>query len=261
MDAIDWAASARLSTARSSDEFLVRERFAEEAPKVVIVCDRSPTMAHFSAPLPWLDKPLAMRTVVELILASAGAAGGFVGYLDYGGGEPHWRQPKGERKLLEIQDHRFLSTEYDGPPDWLDRSIEHLAAHPRAVGPGTFIFVLSDFIQPTSKEMWLTAVAHRWDIVPVVIQDPTWEQSFPEVGGIVVPLRNPHTGRIVPVRLRAKEVAARKAANEKRTADLLEMFRVIDVDPVLVSTSDKAETLGQFLAWTDIRRTRRVLGA
>ena len=42
MDAIDWAASARLSTARGSDEFVVRERFAEEAPKVVIVCDRRP---------------------------------------------------------------------------------------------------------------------------------------------------------------------------------------------------------------------------
>lgn len=261
MDAIDWAASARLSTARSSDEFLVRERFAEEAPKVVIVCDRSPNMACFSSPLPWLDKPLAIRYVVELILASAGAAGGFVGYLDYADGDPHWRQPKGERKLLEIRDHRLASTEFNGPSDWLERSIAHLAAHPRAVSAGTFIFVLSDFIPAPSKEMWLTAVAHRWDIVPVVIQDPTWEQSFPDVSGIVVSLRNPRTGRVAPVRLRAKEVAARRAANEERTRNLLETFRVIDVDPILVSTSDPAETLAQFLAWTDLRRTRRVLGA
>jgi uncharacterized protein (DUF58 family) len=63
MDAIDWAASARLSTARNSDEFLVRERFAEEAPRVVIVCDRRPNMAHYSSTFPWLDKPLAMRVV------------------------------------------------------------------------------------------------------------------------------------------------------------------------------------------------------
>ena len=261
MDAIDWAASARLSTARSSDEFLVRERFAEEAPRVVIVCDRRPNMAYYSSPLPWLDKSLAMRRVVELILASAGAAGGFVGYLDYEDGEPHWRQPKGERKMLEIRDHRLTSSEFNGPPDWLQRSIAHLAAHPRAVSAGTFIFVLSDFVPAPSKEMWLTAVEHRWDIVPVVIQDPTWEQSFPDVSGIVVSLRDPRTGRIVPVRLRAREVAARRAANEERTRDLLETFRVTDVDPILVSSSDPAEVFAPFLAWTDLRRTRRVLGA
>ena len=221
----------------------------------------APSMAYYSAPLPWLDKPLAMRRVVELILASAGAAGGYVGYLDYADGNPHWRQPKGERKMIELQDPRLWSSEYDGPPDWLERSVAHLAAHPRAVTGGTFIFVLSDFIPAPSKEMWLTAVEHRWDIVPVVIQDPTWEQSFPDVSGIVVSLRDARTGSIVPVRLGAKEAAARKAANEERTRDLLEAFRVIDVDPILVSSSDPAEVLAPFLAWTDLRRTRRVLGA
>src|ERR671922_937447 len=69
IDSIDWAASARLSTARQSDEFVVRERFAEEAPRIVIVCDRRPEMAHFEAPLPWLDKAHAMRQAVELVLA------------------------------------------------------------------------------------------------------------------------------------------------------------------------------------------------
>jgi uncharacterized protein (DUF58 family) len=260
MDAIDWAASARLSTAKGSDEFVVRERFAEEAPRVVIVCDRRPQMSYFSAPLPWLDKPQAMRHAVELILASAGVAGGFVGYLDYADGDPHWRQPKGERKMIEIRDERLWSSEYDGPADWLERSIEHLAGHPRAVTPGTFVFVLSDFLPPASKEMWLNAVEHRWDVVPVVIQDPTWEQSFPDVSGIVVSLRDPGTGRIVPVRLRKKEVEARRAANEERIHDLLETFRSLDIDPVLVSASDRGEVLAPFLHWTDLRRTRRILG-
>ena len=63
MDAIDWAASARLSTARARDEFVVRERFAEEAPRVVVICDRRPAMSCFTSPLPWLDKPLAMRNL------------------------------------------------------------------------------------------------------------------------------------------------------------------------------------------------------
>lgn len=261
MDVIDWAASARLSTARGSDEFLVRERFAEEAPKVVIVCDRRPNMKSYASPLPWLDKPLAMRRVVELILASAGAAGGFVGYLDYADGNPHWRQPKGERKMIELKDPRLWSSEFNGPPDWLERSIAHLAEHPRAVTAGTFVFVLSDFVPTPSKEMWLTAVEHRWDIVPVVIQDPTWDQSFPDVSGIVVSLRDPRTGRVAPVRLRAKEVAARRAANEERTRELLETFRMVDIDPIAVSSTDPGEVLAPFLVWTDLRRTRRVLRA
>lgn len=261
MDTIDWAASARLSTARSSDEFVVRERFAEEAPKVVIVSDRRPGMSYFSSPLPWLDKPRAIRHVVELVLASAGAAGGFVGYLDYGDGSAHWRQPKGERKLLEIQDHRMTSPEFNGPEDWLERSIAHLAAHPRAVGVGTFVFLLSDFIPSPPRETWSTAVEHRWDLVPVVIQDPTWEQSFPDISGIVVSLRDPRSGRVVPVRLRRKEAEARRAANELRIQELLQMFRSLDIDPVLVSSSEPAEVLASFLDWADLRRTRRVLGA
>jgi uncharacterized protein (DUF58 family) len=261
MDAIDWAASARLSTAKGRDEFVVRERFAEEAPKIVIVCDRRPQMAHFAAPLPWLDKPEAMRHTIELVLASAGAAGGFVGYLDYADGDPHWRQPKGERKLIELKDDRLWSMEYGGPPDWLERSFEHLANHPRAVSPGTFVFVLSDFVPSATHDIWLTAIANRWDLVPIVIQDPVWEQSFPDVSGIVVTLRNPATGRARSVRLRKKEVEARRAANEQRLLELTETFRLLDIDPILLGSSDRADILARFLVWTDLRRTRRVVGA
>ena len=261
IDSIDWAASARLSTARGADEFVVRERFAEEAPKIVIVCDRRPEMACYGPPLPWLDKPKAMRTVVELVLASAGVAGGFVGYLDYADGDAHWRQPKGERKLIELRDERLWSTEYGGPADWLERSIEHLASHRRAVTPGTFVFVLSDFIPGPSSDTWLAAIEHRWDLVPVVIQDPTWEQSFPDVDGIVVPMRDPRSGRISSARLRRKEVVARREAHQARTAELLDTFRRLDVDPVVVTASDRGDILAEFLLWTDLRRTRRVVGA
>jgi len=129
------------------------------------------------------------------------------------------------------------------------------------VTPGTFVFVLSDFIPVPSEEMWLAALEHRWDIVPVVIQDPTWEQSFPEVSGIVVPLREPRTGRVTPVRLRKKEVVARRARNEERLSQLSEMFRFLDIDPIVVSSNDRSVILEQCLVWTDLRRTRRVIGA
>jgi uncharacterized protein (DUF58 family) len=261
MHAIDWAASARLSAARGRDEFVVRERYAEEAPKIVIVCDRRPQMAHFAPPLPWLDKPGAMSVAIELILASAGAAGGFVGYLDYADGEAHWRQPKGERKLIEIKDQRLWSSEFGGPEDWLERTIEHLASHQRAVSPGTFVFVLSDFVPSPSRDLWLAAAGHRWDVVPVVIQDPVWERSFPSVEGIVVPLRDPETGRTVNVRLTRREVATRRAKNEQRAAELTETFRSLDLDPVVITSADRSGILASFLDWTELRRTRRVIGA
>jgi hypothetical protein len=261
IDAIDWAASARLSTAKGSDEFVVRERFAEDAPRIVIVCDRRPEMSFFSTGLPWLDKPRAMRQSVELILASAGAAGGFVGYLDYADGTAHWRQPKGQRKLIELRDEHLWSLDFEGPPDWLERSFEHLAAHTRAVTPGTFVFVLSDFLPPLPEDAWVAALQHRWDIAPVVIQDPTWEQSFPVVSGVVLPLRDARSGRIVHVRLTKKEAEARRAANEARSVELLEMFRRLDLDPILVSSAERGEVLEPFLVWASLRRTRRVIGA
>src|SRR3954469_8879569 len=79
---MDWAASARLSAARGSDEFIVRERFADEAPRVVVLVDRRPPMALPGATLRRLDKPRAIATAVELIGLSAVAARSLTGYLD-----------------------------------------------------------------------------------------------------------------------------------------------------------------------------------
>jgi uncharacterized protein (DUF58 family) len=258
---IDWPASARLSTARGSDEFVVRERLAEQAPRVMVVCDRRPEMSSFEPSLPWLDKPRAMRTAVELILASAGASGGYVGYLDYADGDPHWRPPKGERKLIELRDERLWSSEFGGPTDWFERSISHLAEYPRAITAGTFVFLLSDFLTPRSEEIWLHAIEHRWDVVPIVIQDPTWEQSFPEVSGIVVPFRDARTGRSSIVRVSAKEARERRAANEDQLRVLFETFAALDLDPVLLSSDDRAEILASFLSWSELRRARRALRA
>ena len=106
IDTIDWAASAELSTARGSDEFVVRERFAEEAPRgrrrlrpppgdVVLRARRFRGSTSRSR----------CGTVFELILAQRGRAGGFVGYLDYADGTPFWRPPQLERKLMITAHH------------------------------------------------------------------------------------------------------------------------------------------------------------
>src|SRR5438105_5279173 len=71
---IDWRASARLSTARGRTEFVVRERYAEEAPRVVVFCDYSASMALYTPQFPWLEKPAAVRSATELIVDSAEAS-------------------------------------------------------------------------------------------------------------------------------------------------------------------------------------------
>src|SRR5262249_56123415 len=59
--AIDWKSSARLSSVHAEPEFLVREHFADEAPRVVMVADRRATMSLY--PGPWLSKPAALGPV------------------------------------------------------------------------------------------------------------------------------------------------------------------------------------------------------
>ena len=254
---IDWAASARLSSARGADEFVVRERYADEGPRVVIVADRSAELSFFSPPLPWLDKADTMQQATEIVVASAAEAGGFVGYLDYADGEPFWLPPRGERRLA-------LSARGAGAGCRLGRARRRRRAlaralfeHRRNVTAGSFVFVFSDFLDPPSRETWLTAVEHLWDVIPVVIQDPVWEQSFPDVSGIVVPLRDPRSGRITHVRLSKKEVAARRRENEERLLALLDELTLLDLDPVLLSSSEPSDVLGAFLDWNEFRRARR----
>ena len=93
IDRIDWYASARLSLARGSDEFVVREHFAEEAPRVVSLVDRRPSMSIFPEGWPWLQKPEAIRGAVRLISDSAIAARGLLGYLDEGEGDRSGTRP------------------------------------------------------------------------------------------------------------------------------------------------------------------------
>jgi len=255
---IDWAASARLSSARQRDEFVVRERFAEEAPRVVVVCDRRPEMAFFQPPLPWLDKAETMRQAVELIIQSAALVGGFVGYIDMAEGEPYWLPPQGGRRLWELREDRLPSTAFDAPKGSVSDAILYLTEHARAVTPGSFVFVLSDFIEAPPADVWLKALERRLDIVPVIVQDPTWEQGFPDVSGVVVPMRDPRSGRMTDVRVTRREAAARRAANEERLGALLAQLESLGLDPVLVSSSDSVDILAAFLDWADLRNLRRV---
>ena len=90
---IDWGASARLSAARGSDELVVREFFAQRAPRAVVVSDGRPSLGIYRGPLPWLDKPAAIAAIVELVTASARAAHGDVGLVAWGATGPVYVPP------------------------------------------------------------------------------------------------------------------------------------------------------------------------
>jgi hypothetical protein len=249
MRAIDWAGSARVSTARDADDFIVRERYVEEAPHVVLISDHGPSMSLYEPPLPWLSKPRAVKLSVDLIVASALVEHGLLGYLDLAEGEPLWRPPRSTHAPLDLYQER----PYTAPPDLIERAFGVLKDHRRAVPTGAFLFVLSDFLHPPPESVWIEALEYRWDVVPVVVQDPVWEQSFPDVAGVVVPLIDPRDGRVRPVRLNQREVVGRREAHRERRVKLLDQMASLNVEPVLISSEEPGEILDAFLRWAGER--------
>jgi uncharacterized protein (DUF58 family) len=253
MKLIDWSASAKLSRARGNDEFVVRQHFADEAPRVVVLCDRRPSMALYPAGWPWLEKPEAARSILRLIADSALVAQAYTGYLDHEAEEPFWAPPKSQKTLHDVGEDR----PFHAPADALARGLEELLRHPGDAPAGTFVFLVSDFVAPPPRDLWLRVLGRRWDGIPVVVQDRVWEQSFPDVSGMVVPFADPATGKPLYAELSRREALARRRSNEERRTALLRTLRGLDLEPVLVDRSDLRGVLSAFLAWVDRRRVVR----
>jgi Protein of unknown function DUF58 len=255
IDAIDWAASARLSSAHGQDEFIVRERFAEEAPRVVLLVDRRPAMGLYPPGLPWLSKPETIRVAGSLIAESTVRARGLVGYLDYANGEeePFWRRPSSKAEIHAVRYQHLPWPRFEAPPDNVAKGLRWMQQLRGALTPGSLVFVLSDFVVPPDDGAWARALERRWDLVPVVIQDPTWEASFPEVGGVTIPLADPATGAVRPMRVTRREARSRRAHNEQRRMRLLSWFHSFGLEPVVLESSDVSDVLTAFLSWADQR--------
>jgi hypothetical protein len=258
VDAIDWAASAKLSAARGTDEFIVRERYAEEAPRVVLLCDRRPAMELYPSGLPWLSKPTAMLEAGSMIADSTAKARGLIGYLDYamGNGDrpPFWRPPHGQTDFWRVKESRLPHAVYRAPEDNLDRAFAFLAPLRRSLPAGTFVFVLSDFLNRPTPESWSTILELPWEVVPIMIQDPVWEQSFPDVSSVVVPLAEPGSGRLRLVRLSRREARDRRAANEERTRETIAELEALGLDPIVITNTDRNEIFTRFLEWVELRQ-------
>ena len=253
VDNIDWAASARLSAATGLDEFVVRERHSDEAPWVVVLADRRPSMALYAEPYPWLRKWEALEHAVDIILHSALAARSLPAYLDYADGDSYWRAPRGRRDLWQGEER----TRFTAPEDTLEQGLARLTTHRPALPLGTFLFVLSDFLAPPPRDSWLEVVERGWDVIPVVIQDPTWERSFPDVSGIAVPFADVSAGQGGHARLTKREVAERREENERRHAELLREFEELGIDALVLGASEGPAVHAAFIDWAEKRQAER----
>jgi len=256
---VDWGASARLSAARGSDELVVREFFAQRAPRAVIVCDRRPSLGIYGAPLPWLDKQAAIAAVIELVAASARAARGDVGLVASGASGAFYVPPGRAPSSAWLVDR--ATSQSDAPADALARSLELLTRRKAAIPVGTFVFVVSDFLEPAPGRLWMRLRGLGWDVTPVVVQDPVWEQSFPRVGGVVVPFVAPGSALRSEVWITRRRASEHAAANERRLTESLGRFRRLGFDPVVVGTSDPDEIARLFHGWAARRRTLLRRGA
>jgi len=224
------------------------------------VLDRRPSMAHMAAPLPWLSKPDAMRISIDLVTQAAAQARSLVGYVDFKGSEPTWSPPTSERETRELGEGHRDTSGFDAPANAMSLALAHLAEHRRSLPSGSFVFLFSDFVEAPSEDDWLRAIELRWDIVPVVIQDPVWEQTFPYVDNIAFPFADPRTGRVTHIRMSAEEANARREHNEHRLRALFKHLRVLGVEPILVSSADPQQILLAFSGWTEQRIAQRGAG-
>jgi uncharacterized protein (DUF58 family) len=252
---IDWNATARLSSASGRDEFVVRERVADDAPRVALVLDRRPAMMLYDERWPWISKPAAVRESVAAVVASAIAARADLAELDFAGGEAHWAPPArgGRQPVVE----RRLDSAEAAPEDTLERSLAFLDGHRGDLPGGSFVFVFSDVLAAPRPEAWLRAGDRGWDVVPVVIRDPTWELGFPEVHGVALPLSDPASGEVSVVRLTRREVEARRRANADRADRLGRELAACGARPVMITSDDPYEIDRTFLAWAEERRRLR----
>ena len=101
---------------------------------------------------------------------------------------------------------------------------------------------------------WITAAARRWDVVPVVVQDPVWEQSFPDVAGVVLPLWDPDAQRMRATYLTQRECAERRTENECRFGAMVDSFARLALDPILLSHDDDESIFRAFHDWAEARR-------
>jgi len=122
------------------------------------------------------------------------------------------------------------------------------------------VFIVSDFLVAPTRDEWLDTLERRFEVVPVIVQDPIWEQSFPDVSGVVVPFAAAGDRGPALTALTAREARELRSANERRWGELLHGLRALDLDPVVIDSHESRDVVSAFLRWADQRMFTRGRG-
>ena len=185
----------------------------------------------------------------------AGARPG--GYLDTASTGSGWLPPRASRGFDAVEE-RLEHVGFDGAGRRNRRRVRPVDPEP-PLGAGGDVHVR---LSPTSstrrrRRPGCGRSAHRWDVVPVVVQDPVWEQSFPRVDGLVVPFADPATGRLLKTRVSRREALRRREANEARLAAQLDEFRSLGLDFVVLGDVELRTVQRAFIDWGEARVANR----
>ena len=82
----------------------------------------------------------------------------------------------------------------------------------------------------------------------MILQDPIWEQSFPDVSGIAVPFVDGGSGRVTSQRCRGKRRRSGVSRTRRGSGSLRRMFHSLDMDPVVVSSHEHRDVVFSFSA-------------
>ena len=82
-----------------------------------------------------------------------------------------------------------------------------------------------------------------------------WEQSFPSVGGIGLPVTDPRSGDIRLVRLTRRQAADRAEKNQRRLAQTLADLESLGLQAVVLGSSDPDTIDAAFNDWAEQRRS------
>ena len=193
----------------------MHEFFADQAPRAVIVCDRRPSLGIYGCPAAVARQDRGGdrgdRRARESERASARGVTSDAGL----------RQTPSARSVCRpaaAPSDAWLGERAAGPaeapPDALARSLDLLVRRRAALPVGTFVFVVSDFLEPVPSRRWTRLRGLGWDVTPVLVQDPVWEQSFPRIGGVTVSFVEPGSAR--PTRRLARSAPGRGPCGGER---------------------------------------------
>ena len=240
-----------------------REFFADTAPRVVVVVDRRPRMGLYGRRFPWLDKAAAADAArPSRSPRSAVAERGDLAYVDQRAerapaGCPPRPPPHGPRAPRA----RAASTRRSrrGRRDRSTRCLAPPLAHASLL-PGRHVRLRRLGLPRRRRRpcIWRTLRALRWDVTPVIVQDPTWEQSLPRRRRLL------GAGRAIPTRatvgdvwISAREARARAQENEERLRrPSSRASRRLGFDPVVRRLERRRGEIHEVFARWAVRRAR-----